>query len=250
MNTAKHIPAFLDTVRLTAGLIMASLVLQSQPAAVIENDDHRPLAGALDKIEAATGVPVNYEDVPYENNADLEDVATPRHRVGNPTFRLLVPRKGRISAVLQDPGLRSVPDTINGVNALLVSYRNGNLPGDFKVEQANGMIYVVPAKVLGANGAVRDVFSPLIAPITVAYAERKLIDTVALILQAASKTSGGARIDVGNLPYSPTTMVAFSVSGESARDRQGQQRRQTLPRDRIGPAGHQTHATLHGSRSC
>jgi hypothetical protein len=37
--------------------------------------------------------------------------------------------------------------------------------------------------------------------------------------------------------------VAYCVAGKV-------NSRQTLPRDRIGPAGHQAHATLHGSRSC
>jgi hypothetical protein len=32
--------------------------------------------------------------------------------------------------------------------------------------------------------------------------------------------------------------------------RRSQQRRQTLPRDRIGPAGHQARQVLHGSRTC
>jgi hypothetical protein len=127
----------------------------------------------------------------------------------------MVPRRGSVSVTLR--AVESVGDQLAHINELVNSYRSNKLPGDFKVEQANGMYYVVPVKTMSQNGAFRDVVSPLLVPVSFPYAERRLIGTVALILEGVSK-SGGPRIDVGALPFNPAEAVAFSAKREPARD--------------------------------
>lgn len=203
---------------LFVALFMAagSAALVGQAPTAISNTDHRPLVGALDAMQCTLGVAINYEDVPYENEADLEDVATSQHRASAPGFRLLVPRRGSVSGTVR--ATTSETERLSYVEALLGSYRTNGMPGDFKVEQASGMLYVIPTKVLTVGGALRDVNSPMTSPITVSYAERPLSDTVAAILQAASAASG-ARIELGSLPFMPPTApIAFGANAEPARD--------------------------------
>jgi hypothetical protein len=201
-------------------LAMTVTALQAQTTKVIDVNEPRPLWQALDALEIVVGGTVNYEDPPYENVADLQDVSTPQQRAAEPAgYQLLVPRGGRVTAEVQAPAARKAADNdiIFDLNLLLASYRQNKLPGDFKVEQANGMLYVTPTKVLGANGVMRDVTSPMTALVTVPYAQRNVADTTEAILDAVYKATG-LRITIGSLPFWPTQMVSFGASGESARD--------------------------------
>ena len=103
------------------------------------------------------------------------------------------------------------------VNLLLAIYRQNKLPGDFKVEQANGMLYVTPTKVLGTSGALREVISLMLTPVTIPYANRSASDTADAIWNAVYKATG-LRIAIGDFPFWPTDAVSFGVNGEPARD--------------------------------
>lgn len=202
----------------TVTLFSVSLGLYGQAVSVIDVSDHRPLALALEKLQALTGIPVNYEDVRYENPADLEDVATPEQRLRYPGYRLLVPRKGQVKASVgpHDPG--SVADTVASVYALVASYRASGLPGDFKVDQANGMLYVAPTKMLNRAGSLQDVRPAMDTIVSMPYAERRAIDCLEAITRAVS-TVIGTKIAVGAFPLtSAEKRVACGANGESARD--------------------------------
>lgn len=203
---------------LTVTLFSVSLGLYGQAVSVIDVSDHRPLALALDKLQTLTGIPVNYEDVPYENLADLEDVATQEQRVRYPGYRLLVPRKGQIRASVGPYRPGSLADTVASVYALIASYRASGLPGDFKVDQANGMLYVTPTKMLDRTGSVQDVRPRMDTIVSIPYAERRAIDCLEAITRAVS-TVIGTKIAVGAFPLtSAEKRVACGANGESARD--------------------------------
>ena len=195
-----------------------SMGLYAQALMEIEVSDHRPLAAALEKLQALTGVPINYEDVPYENAADLEDVSTPEQRLQHPGYRLLVPRKGRIQATVDARPQASLSETAGSVHALLASYRAAGLPGDFQVEQANGMIYVTPAKVLNRAGTLQEVQPRMDTVVTIPYAERTAIACVEEITRAVSAATG-AKIAVGTFPFlAATKPVACGANREPARN--------------------------------
>jgi hypothetical protein len=205
-------------LRIAAALVcLSSGVLTAQTATAIDTIDHRPLASALAKAEAVLGIAINYEDVPYENLSDLEDVSTVQQRSAYPGYRLLVPRKGQVNATIQSYAAMLDGERILNVDALLSSYRASRLPGDFAVEQANGMLYVVPTQVLGANGSTRSVQSLMKTLVTVPDAERTVAETVTAILQSVSSATR-ARIAVGCLPFLPKDIVRYGVSRKSARD--------------------------------
>jgi len=196
-------------VRFTLIVAFECCALRSQ--VIVSNLDHRPLVGALDTLEKTVGVPVNYEDVPYENAVDLVDVSTPQQRAANPGYHLLVPREGQVSATVS-----LAADCATNVNSLLASYRQNLLPGDFAVEQANGMVYVVANRVLGSNGLIRSVASPMKTLVTVPFAERTVEATVAIVLSAVSAT--GAKIEFGAFPFRPTDRISFGATQSPARD--------------------------------
>ncbi len=170
--------------------------------------DHRPLAAAADRLEQSSGIPINYEDVPYQNSADLEDVSSPAERKESPAYHLWVPRAGNLAVVLD-----SFTDTQSAMNAVLNAYRNGNLPGDFTVQQENGMFYFVAAKVLAANGTMNAVTSPMRATVTITYGQRTVFDTVQTLLDAVYKQSG-VRIQIGSLPFLPQESITVRCNGQ------------------------------------
>ena len=79
------------------------------------------------------------------------------------------------------------------------------------------MVYVTPTTVLGADGALRDVVSPLTTPVTIPSAERNAADTMQAILDEVDRATG-LRITLGWVRFLPTQMVTFAASREPARD--------------------------------
>jgi hypothetical protein len=202
-----------------ASLVLGALALSAQSTQAIDSTDPRPLAVAVNQLEIATHIPINYEDPPYENAADVQDVATVAQKAARPGFQNLVPRGGHIAAQvsLSMAGKGTEGDVVLGASQLLANYRQNALPGDFKVEQANGMVYITPTKVLGANGSMRDVTSPLTATVTLPNAKRTIAETAQAILDAASKASR-VTIVIGSFPFFQTDVVTFGATAEPARD--------------------------------
>jgi len=188
--------------------------LSAQTVNAVVNADHRPLAGAVDKLQDILQVTINYEDAPYEHSGDLEDVSTPQQRAASPGFHLLVPLKGEVSVVVTGA---SESDKMYSILGLLNSHRNAGLPGDFTVEQANGAYYVIPVKVKAANGSMRDVSSVMRTPITLSGGERQAIDVEVAIVAAVSKAAG-VKIVVGSFPFRPVTKLILAADREPARD--------------------------------
>ena len=121
---------------------LASSALLAQKQTIINVTEHRPLWPALDQMEQVFGSAVNYEDVPYEHPDDLEAVTDPRVRayIGGRPSR--VPRKGTLVFAFDDSS--SEPARVAHLNSLLVAYRQAGLPGDFRVEFANGCTLLGP----------------------------------------------------------------------------------------------------------
>ncbi len=191
-----------------------------QGSKVIDVNEPRPLWRALDNLELIVGRTIHYEDPPYANMADCQDSASPEQRAAQPPgWKLIVPRGGHVTATIPLPtgGIASENDVVLSVNVLLANYREQKLPGDFKVEQANGVVYVTPTKVLGANGVVQTVTSPLMTPVTIPNAQRTFADTTQTILDAVRKATG-FRIVTGKFPYWPVQTVSFGADKEPARD--------------------------------
>jgi len=198
-------------------LTAAAAVLNAQWPKTIDVNEPRPLWRALDQLETIVGLPINYEDVPYENAADLRDIST-RQSAAAPAFHAIVPRSGHVTAQIPAlTGTAPASEALADVNLLLRSYRESELPGDFEVEQRAGELYVTAAKVRGADGVMRAVTSPLAAPVTIPETQRTLIETVGAILDGVNQVTG-VRIVTGSFPIWPLPKVSFGASDEPARD--------------------------------
>ena len=61
----------------------------------------RPLEAALDQLEKKIGLPINYEDPPYECAAEIQDVTdkvqNAQQRAAHPNTRILVPKAGTLA---------------------------------------------------------------------------------------------------------------------------------------------------------
>lgn len=197
-----------------SGLALASSTLLAQKQTVINVTEHRPLWPALGQIEQAFGSAVNYEDVPYEHADDLEVVTDPRVRAHIGSRPSRVPRKGTVTVAFDDA--TSEPAKVALLNNLLATYRQAGLPGDFRVELANGMLYVVGIRIKGIDGRLRDLSSPMSIRVDVPFGRRTVIETVALIADEVSK-AGGVRVLGAQVPFA-AEVVSFEARRETARD--------------------------------
>jgi len=192
--------------------------LLGQGTITLTFEDYRPLAVALDALQARCGAAINYEDPPYQNAADLEDVSTPQQRAQSPGYHLMGPRKGTVSITANTAAFTgSAADQLFLLTGLVNSYRGNGMPGDFAIEQANGQGYVIATRVMGRDGKMIDVKSPMKVQISVPSAQRSLYDTVATILDAVSAATG-ERVEPGAVPNWLGPPLTFGAEQESARD--------------------------------
>jgi hypothetical protein len=115
-----------------ATMLAVSVPLTAATAWKVEVDDARPLMRAVDELQARLGVPIHYEDPPFQHADDLEDITdrvpqTPQQRAANPGVKFIVPRGGRLSVNLtgQSVGLQ--------VSQTIAEYHARGFPGRFTV---------------------------------------------------------------------------------------------------------------------
>ena len=178
-------------------IAVASIVLfaswpSGQPRAEpfeVAVDDPRPLARAIDAIEQRFGWTVTYEDPPYENASEIEDVTERVRRDGKSHPRVLVPRGGAFHfSYAFNPESSSDPDELLG--ALLSRYEASGNPGFYRVFQEDAAFHVVPRMIVDVRGVVAEVHSVLDAKISLQPGEKNLAEVVAAT--AAATTAAGA----------------------------------------------------------
>lgn len=138
------------SIALAATLILVKPAFEQTSTSSVT--DPRPLNAVSDVLEQALGAPVNYEDPPYPNVGDLEDIQLLQYGHMTPGYQLLVPRRATVTgAILAKPD-SSDAEKMATIETLLVRYRSNQLTEDFKVEQANGTFYIIPTKALSKSG--------------------------------------------------------------------------------------------------
>src|SRR5437016_12809496 len=63
----------------------------------MEVNDPRPVAKAVEQLEALYGFPVTYEDPPYVHGSELADVTDKLHRDRENLNRVVIPKGGPLS---------------------------------------------------------------------------------------------------------------------------------------------------------
>lgn len=208
----------IETIIFTA-LLSTCLLGQSQTNN-LNVSDHRPLAAALDELEHRAGLAINYEDPQYVLRSDLDDVATPAQKNDSPNYQLLVPKKGTLQLSLASMDLEGKQaDRLLALHALLGHYKDAGFPGQFKVVEHSGAIYVIPTakRSKTGDGAEVEFSSVMETKITIPYQRRRVVDTLDAIAQSLSMASG-VKVAIGNSPLPLVQMVAFGADGIAARE--------------------------------
>jgi hypothetical protein len=189
-------------------------------------NDPRPLAAASDKIEQLSGLPVNYEDGPYVNAADLQDVTskvlTPSQiGAAGPNFRLIVPRGGQLSAVIAVDTTTGGLGTLNAAQAAAGAFVNTHASGYsqlFFAGEINGSVFITPAKLKNIAGSLQPITPVLSAYISFPQEQRTGYDTLKLILQLVLEATG-SKVGIASAPFKAfaETNVTIGANNEDAR---------------------------------
>ena len=174
----------------------------------IDSRDGRGLAYVLDRLQGLYLTRVTYEEVPFENPAEL--------------ISATVVYNGISTAVLANPVINfsvtlgpSDSSAYAAAQSVMVAYGSASMPGTYTVVQATGRVDVIPARVLGVSGAIRDVAPVMSRPVTFPVATRTVADTVQLIVDGLSASSG-FRVVLLDAPH--LEAVSLGAAGEAARD--------------------------------
>jgi hypothetical protein len=197
MHTHRHL-------RNAALRCVAAIAAYAQPAISVSVNDPRPLANAAERLEQVLGVPINYEDAPYEHPADMTDVTSSVARNAPPNAKglVMIPRGGALNVSV------SAANKEAAAWALVNAHAAAGYPGDYKVESANGVLYIAPT------------LNPkLSSNISFPFQERSAAEALNLIVGGCSK-AGGVKIGIGMAPLNALLMdrVMIGASNEPARD--------------------------------
>lgn len=192
---------------------LPAIVLRLQaekPALSAENRGHlstesgRPLAEAIEMLEARHGFVITYEDPRYSHASEIEDVTEKVSRHLNEFEpgkgpRVLVP-KGGVLSFDYDEALtaRSDYQLILVQQLVDASLAQGNA-GRFRVEQQGAFIHVIPIASKNERGQVVPQASVLDAVISLRKAQRSGLETLEAICAAVSQVTG-TRVVVGSAP--------------------------------------------------
>lgn len=186
----------------------------------VDVEDARPLAVALQELEARLGVPVSYEDAPYENDDDLDD-ATLRIRKDLDQFppgeapRILLPRVCRFEAVYHHDATGNPTSTLKAVESLVEAYNQQALPGKFRVRVDAGRIGVVPEQVMDRDGQWQPATVLLDKPVQVSVTNESLARAIQALYSAIDANTTAKLTGMISVPEG--ARVSISCSNEPAR---------------------------------
>jgi hypothetical protein len=195
--------ASLCACSLTQNLASAQSATTNAPPSPITVRAGAPLAQVLSQLQHALLSPISYEDVPFENAAD---VASPAVRAsGTPDIALTVTFGGTDNT------------PYNATQTALQAYKNAGLPGTYNIVQNSGWVSVVPTQVTGSDGGAKAVVPLMSRLVTFPSATRKGNDTLQLIVDAIAQESG-ANVILLNTPFwlGGSETVTVGASGEPA----------------------------------
>lgn len=191
-------------------LIVTSLVaggrdMQEPHRVSLSVSDPRPVAKAVELLEAKHGWVITYEDPPYAHDSDLVDVTESvrrdlfKYRPGTAP-RVIGPKGGELNFDYEVGGpAAQKPDAAAAVvQQLLSAYSAGN-SGTFRLERSGQFLHVIPATSKNVAGELAPDESVLDAVITLPAEGRNGVRMVDDICEAVSKATG-TRVVVGAMP--------------------------------------------------
>jgi hypothetical protein len=206
--------SYLRTARPPLVCLVSAVLAYAQAPIHVQVNDPRPLKTAIDQVESALGVPINYEDPRFEYVGDVQDVTeqvqSARQHAANPTVRIIVPRGGALaldSTPLPQPAL--ISDVLSFVTQLRTACEASNFPGRFLAKQVGSTVVVEPTAIRAADGNWKSVEPAMETRITFPTQQRNAAETLKLVAAKASQALG-IKVGVGRLPV--LSFVSTSVS--------------------------------------
>jgi hypothetical protein len=216
-----HYPSSRSLVAALTSLIVCQplafatpLVSQPDQRALVDVNDSRPLASAVEILEQRYGWVITYEDPPYLYPPDISDVTAQVRRDRASDRRVLVPKGGSFQFAYAPPGVSSPTEAARILKALLEEYNGSGNPGAFRLVQTATTFHVVPSAASNAQGLSQPTSSLLDTMISVGAEERTALQMLDAIVQALGRTTG-AKIWLGSAPLN--LMVQTRIQGTAAK---------------------------------
>lgn len=167
--------------------------------------DPRPLANAIQILEARTGIAITYEDPLYVHSSEVTDVtSTVRRDISN--FRpgeapkVLIPKGGTIAVDYNViPGTNRPTDPETVVQQLVSAHNLSGNAGRFRVEKSGQIIHVIPTAYKNREGALTPQPPVLDAIISLPGEERTGLQTLEAICDAVSRETQ-IQVVLGTVP--------------------------------------------------
>jgi hypothetical protein len=198
----------------------------------VEVTDPRPVAKAIEQLEAIYGVPITYDDPVTVHESQLQDVTEQVQRTPNPSHRVIVQRESTLSFSYKPlffgsssgSGQQQTPNGIeakvaDALSSVLDGYANAGGPVTFTVTKEDGIFHVVPANFLNKDGKLQQMTPILDTKITILPKQRSRISLLQEICQALTEETG-IQVDEGVGPYimGQTTISGSDVTARSLLD--------------------------------
>lgn len=193
--------------------------VQPQHTERLSVNDSRPVASAIESLEKRFGRVITYEDPPFVHPDDILDVTNSVRRdldqyAPGKAPKVLVPRGGELSFEYGEN------DSVEVVLSHVLSESERVSPSTtFRVEEANGLIHVVPQSVKDVNGETLPIRSLLDTTIQIPAEERTGMQMLEAWQDAVS-TNSKQRIIIGMVPIN--ILVRYKdnrgFSSQNARD--------------------------------
>lgn len=180
----------------------------------IDTNGARPLAEALQKLQALTKVPINYEEAVSQNAASLIQTTPISHPGLNPRKG---PRGGRLTAAVSLSGVDRTADAYSAAHTLMSAYYNASLPGRYTVAVRNSAVDVVPSQTLDSSGSLQEVKAVMSQKVSFPTADRTTAATLQLIIDSAAQAAG-VKVKLLSIPFTGEERVSFGASGQAARE--------------------------------
>jgi hypothetical protein len=213
------------------GLLCLGLALSQSTCAqtnTVEVTGRRPVAKAVERVEAIYGWPITYEDPIVANESRLEDAFEGPQ---NTPYR--VQKKVSLSFTYRVPLSRMTWDAdtsqrdrdqenavADALTSVLAGYSASGGPETFAVSEEGGMFHVVPQNFLTQRGTLQQLTPILDTKITILPKPRTRPELVDEICSAVSRATG-IHVGVGSFPEqgsesdTPTTISGSNVTARS-----------------------------------
>jgi hypothetical protein len=184
----------------------------------------RPIAKAIEKLEAISGCAITYEDPQYAYNADLADVTQEVRRDLNKYApgtapKVLVPKSESLEISYDEGTASRSEDRIPTLlQELLRNHSAKGNAGQFRIEVGDHIVHVIPTAIRSAKGVVESQNSILETVISLPSMDRSGVKALQLICAALSDANG-IRVILGAAPWTNLTRYQDRTGATSGRAR-------------------------------